>query len=43
LLLWFKLKKERADVKESDGTFKWVDYFNTTYFADPEEQIIGLL
>lgn len=27
----------------SAGTFDWGGYFNTQYFADPEEQIIGLL
>ncbi len=25
------------------GTFDWGGYFNTQYFADPEEQIIGIL
>jgi CubicO group peptidase (beta-lactamase class C family) len=25
------------------GTFSWGGYFNTSYFADPEEQIIGIL
>jgi CubicO group peptidase (beta-lactamase class C family) len=27
----------------SMGTFDWGGYFNTQYFADPEEQIIGIL
>lgn len=27
----------------SNGTFTWGGYFNTQYFADPEEQIIGIL
>lgn len=27
----------------SKGTFQWGGYFNTQYFADPEEQIIGIL
>ncbi len=27
----------------SAGTFEWGGYFNTQYFADPEEQIIGIL
>jgi CubicO group peptidase (beta-lactamase class C family) len=27
----------------SIGTFEWGGYFNTQYFADPEEQIIGIL
>jgi CubicO group peptidase (beta-lactamase class C family) len=27
----------------SAGTFEWGGYFNTQYFADPQEQIIGIL
>jgi CubicO group peptidase (beta-lactamase class C family) len=27
----------------SKGTFDWGGYFNTQYFADPQEQIIGIL
>ncbi len=27
----------------SAGTFDWGGYFNTSYFADPEENIIGLI
>jgi CubicO group peptidase (beta-lactamase class C family) len=27
----------------SEGTFSWGGYFNTTYFADPVEQTIGIL
>lgn len=27
----------------SAGSFGWGGYFNTTYFADPKEQVIGLL
>lgn len=27
----------------SKGTFSWGGYFNTQYFADPEEEIIGVL
>ncbi len=27
----------------SEGTFSWGGYFNTQYFADPNEQIIGVL
>jgi len=27
----------------SVGTFDWGGYFNTQYFADPEEQTIGIL
>jgi CubicO group peptidase (beta-lactamase class C family) len=27
----------------SIGTFEWGGYFNTQYFADPEEKIIGIL
>lgn len=29
--------------KGSKGTFDWGGYFNTQYFADPEEGIIGIL
>jgi CubicO group peptidase (beta-lactamase class C family) len=27
----------------SEGTFDWGGYFNTQYFADPNEQVIGIL
>jgi CubicO group peptidase (beta-lactamase class C family) len=27
----------------SEGTFEWGGYFNTQYFADPKEEIIGIL
>ncbi len=27
----------------SEGTFEWGGYFNTQYFADPKEKIIGVL
>ncbi|NJB86910.1 CubicO group peptidase (beta-lactamase class C family) [Lewinella marina] len=27
----------------SEGTFDWGGYFNTQYFADPQEQLIGIL
>ncbi len=27
----------------SEGTFDWGGYFNTSYFADPKENIIGLI
>ena len=27
----------------SEGTFYWGGYFNTSYFADPEEDVIGIL
>ena len=27
----------------SAGTFEWGGYFNTQYFADPKEQVIGIL
>ncbi len=29
--------------KGSVGTFDWAGYFNTQYFADPKEKIIGIL
>ena len=27
----------------STGTFDWGGYFNTQYFADPEENVIGII
>jgi len=27
----------------SEGTFRWGGYFNTQYFADPKEELIGVL
>lgn len=27
----------------SEGTFSWGGYYNTQYFADPKEQVIGIL
>ena len=27
----------------SEGTFDWGGYFNTQYFADPKEQLIGTI
>jgi CubicO group peptidase (beta-lactamase class C family) len=27
----------------SEGTFDWGGYFNTSYFADPEENVIGMI
>ena len=29
--------------KGSIGTFDWGGYFNTSYFADPQEQVVGIL
>ena len=29
--------------KGSAGNFEWGGYFNTQYFADPKEQIIGII
>jgi CubicO group peptidase (beta-lactamase class C family) len=29
--------------KGSPGTFDWGGYFNTQYFADPQEKVIGIL
>ena len=39
------LTKEGQDKggKGSAGTFDWGGYFNTQYFADPHEQVIGIL
>ena len=36
-------KGEVAGGEGSDGTFDWGGYFNTQYFADPNEKIIGIL
>ena len=27
----------------SEGTFSWGGYFNSSYFADPEEQVLGVI
>ncbi len=27
----------------SNGTFNWGGYYNTQYFADPKENIVGIL
>ncbi|MBA4408986.1 MAG: serine hydrolase domain-containing protein [Bacteroidota bacterium] len=29
--------------QNSEGTFEWGGYFNTSYFADPKENVIGLI
>lgn len=36
-------KGQDAGGMGSSGTFDWGGYFNTQYFADPQEQIIGIL
>lgn len=36
-------KGEDAGGEGSEGTFSWGGYFDTQYFADPSEQIIGVL
>lgn len=44
--LAFGLVNERGAAKGgkgSYGTFEWGGYFNTTYFADPKEGLIGLI
>ena len=44
--LAFSILNEKGVVKGgngSDGTFDWGGYFNTQYFADPKEKIIGIL
>jgi len=44
--LAFGMTTERAAAKGgkgSEGTFDWSGYFNTQYFADPKEQVIGLI
>lgn len=44
--LAFGIVDEKGQAKGgqgSKGTFEWGGYFNTQYFADPEEKIIGIL
>ena len=36
-------KGQNAGGEGSKGTFSWGGYFNTQYFADPEEQTIGVI
>lgn len=36
-------KNEAKGGNGSEDTFDWGGYFNTTYFADPKEKIIGIL
>ena len=36
-------KAQNLGGKGHAGTFQWGGYFNTQYFADPKEQIIGIL
>jgi CubicO group peptidase (beta-lactamase class C family) len=36
-------KGEQAGGQGSTGTFDWGGYFNTQYFADPKEKVIGIL
>ena len=36
-------KGQDKGAKGSTGTFEWGGYFNTQYFADPKEKIIGIL
>jgi len=42
----FRVKNQIGEDKGgagSKGTFDWTGYFKTSYFADPEEEIIGIL
>jgi len=44
--LAFSVTTRRGEEKGgngSEGTFSWGGYFNTSYFADPREDIIGIL
>lgn len=34
---------ERQGGRGSEGTFDWGGYFNTQYFADPNENVIGII
>ena len=39
----FNEEGEAIGGQGSEGTFEWGGYFNTQYFADPQEQIIGII
>lgn len=44
--LAFSVVNEKGQAKGgegSTGTFEWGGYFNTQYFADPQENIVGIL
>jgi CubicO group peptidase (beta-lactamase class C family) len=44
--LAFSVTTKRGEEKGgsgSEGTFRWGGYFNTSYFADPKEDVIGIL
>ncbi len=44
--LAFELINAKGEVEGgdgSDGTFDWGGYFNTQYFADPKEEVIGII
>ena len=44
--LAFRVQTQKGENKGgsgSAGTFSWGGYFNTSYFADPKEQIIGII
>lgn len=44
--LAFGILTERGEAKGGEGsagTFDWGGYFNTQYFADPSENIVGIL
>jgi CubicO group peptidase (beta-lactamase class C family) len=44
--LAFSLVTRKGEEKgglSSEGTFEWGGYFNTQYFADPKEKVIGIL
>jgi len=36
-------KGEEKGGMSSEGTFEWSGYFNTQYYADPKEKVIGIL
>ena len=44
--LAFSVVNEKGEISGglgSEGTFEWGGYFNTQYFADPKEKVIGIL
>tara|TARA_R110002051_G_scaffold70772_1_gene127488 strand:+ start:52205 stop:53491 length:1287 start_codon:yes stop_codon:yes gene_type:complete len=44
--LAFSIVNEKGEIEGglgSTGTFEWGGYFNTQYFADPKEKVIGII
>ena len=43
LLVLPQKKEQDRGGNGSKGTFRWGGYFSTSYFADPKENVIGIL